>query len=50
MRAVHAPAKTKFIAITGFGQPADCDATLAAGFNRHVIKPVDTEALPDLLE
>jgi signal transduction histidine kinase/ActR/RegA family two-component response regulator len=33
------------IALTGFGQPNDRERALAAGFDLHLVKPVDAEAL-----
>ncbi len=33
------------IALTGYGQQADRDACLAAGFDDHLVKPVDFESL-----
>jgi len=38
------------IAISGYGQAADMERTRAAGFNFHVLKPVDTELLMKLIE
>jgi PAS domain S-box-containing protein len=38
------------IALTGFGQPADRDRARAAGFDKHVTKPADPEALRAMLE
>jgi CheY-like chemotaxis protein len=29
------------VALTGYGQPADAERALAAGFQRHLVKPVD---------
>lgn len=37
------------IALTGYGQPADIDAALAAGFHAHMVKPVDPDKLLSLL-
>jgi two-component system, chemotaxis family, CheB/CheR fusion protein len=37
------------VALTGFGQEADRQAARAAGFDAHMVKPVDTPALRDLL-
>jgi two-component system CheB/CheR fusion protein len=37
------------IALTGYGQRADREAALAAGFNEHVVKPVDLTNLERLL-
>lgn len=36
---------TLLIALTGYGQQADRDACLAAGFDDHLVKPVDFESL-----
>jgi len=38
------------IAITGWGQEADRQRARAAGFDHHFVKPVDVEALLDLLD
>jgi two-component system CheB/CheR fusion protein len=37
------------IALTGYGQRIDRDNALAAGFNEHMVKPVDTQELMRLL-
>lgn len=37
------------IAITGFGQPADIERSQTAGFDRHLVKPVDPIALERML-
>ncbi|GIZ50436.1 PAS domain-containing hybrid sensor histidine kinase/response regulator [Noviherbaspirillum aridicola] len=37
------------IAVTGYGQDADRKAALAAGFDHHLVKPVDTARLLGLL-
>ena len=36
-------------AMTGYGQTQDREATCAAGFNHHLVKPADITALRDLL-
>jgi CheY-like chemotaxis protein len=38
-----------FIAITGYGQFQDRQRSAAAGFDHHLVKPVDTEVLGQLL-
>lgn len=38
------------IAMSGYGQPEDRDRSFAAGFDRHLIKPVDPRRLARLLE
>ena len=37
------------VALTGWGQPADRDRTLAAGFNAHLVKPVHHHTLVETL-
>jgi len=38
-------AKTRLIAVTGYGQEADRQKALEAGFDEHLIKPVDPQKL-----
>jgi hypothetical protein len=38
------------VALTGFGQPGDRERSLAAGFERHLTKPVDVVALRRLID
>ena len=40
-------AAIKLVAITGYGQPSDREASRRAGFAAHLVKPV---GLSDLLE
>ncbi len=40
---------TLFVALTGFGTTEDRKQSQAAGFNAHLVKPVDLSALQDLL-
>jgi PAS domain S-box-containing protein len=42
-------AATRLIAVTGWGQDADRQQAKAAGFHRHLVKPVDLEALTEAL-
>jgi CheY-like chemotaxis protein len=35
----------KLIAVTGYGQPADRARSLAAGFDRHLVKPVEVRGV-----
>jgi CheY-like chemotaxis protein len=37
------------VALTGYGQPADAQRALAAGFQRHLVKPVDLNELDGTL-
>jgi len=51
-RAVRADprcADVTLVALTGYGQPADRERALAAGFDSHLVKPVDHEALLQIL-
>lgn len=38
------------VAVTGYGQPEDRDRALAAGFQAHLVKPVDPAELKRVLE
>ena len=44
-----APDHLKLVAVTGYGQEADRGRAKAAGFHAHLVKPVDLDALADLL-
>ncbi len=41
--------KARLVAVTGYGQPEDRERALAAGFEAHLVKPVDPEELDRLL-
>ena len=38
------------VATTGWGQDTDRERTAAAGFDRHLVKPVDVAKLREVLE
>jgi CheY-like chemotaxis protein len=38
------------VALTGFGQSSDREATFEAGYDRHLTKPVDFQCLRDLFD
>lgn len=42
-------AKVMLIALTGYGQPDDVKKALEAGFDRHLVKPVDFDELLALI-
>jgi CheY-like chemotaxis protein len=42
-------ARTRLIALTGYGQPEDVRSALAAGFEAHLTKPINLDQLLDLL-
>ncbi|AVR95725.1 hybrid sensor histidine kinase/response regulator [Pseudoduganella armeniaca] len=50
LRSRSVTAKALMIALTGYGQPADRVLSTAAGFDHHFVKPVDTQALAQVLE
>ena len=50
LRHSDAGGTLKLIAITGYGQPADRERTQQSGFDAHLVKPVDLDALAELLE
>lgn len=37
--------RARLIALTGYGEPQDRRRALAAGFDQHLVKPVDTKVL-----
>jgi CheY-like chemotaxis protein len=39
----------RLVALTGYGQPEDRERALAAGFDVHLVKPVDPDQLQRLL-
>jgi CheY-like chemotaxis protein len=41
--------ETRLIALTGYGQPDDRKKALEAGFDAHLVKPVDLERLSKVL-
>ena len=50
IRRDPATASAQVVALTGYGQEEDRKAALNAGFDHHLVKPVDLEALRRLLE
>jgi PAS domain S-box-containing protein len=49
LRARPRLARTLFAAMTGFGQAADVELTRAAGFEMHLVKPVDIALFDEVL-
>jgi signal transduction histidine kinase len=49
LRALPATADALMIAVTGYGQQNDRARAVDAGFNQHLVKPVDAERLLQLL-
>ena len=50
LRAEPALAAMRLLALTGYGQPADRERALAAGFDRHYVKPLSPDQLEAVLE
>jgi CheY-like chemotaxis protein len=50
LRAVFAPNALRLIAVTGYGQESDRLRAKQAGFDHHLIKPLDVDELIPLLE
>jgi CheY-like chemotaxis protein len=49
MRQLECGRNLRLVALTGYGQTQDREETQAAGFDDHLVKPVDLEALRKLL-
>ncbi|MGZ5051458.1 MAG: PAS domain S-box protein [Methylobacter sp.] len=49
LRALPGMQNTVLIALTGFGQIEDCERSRAAGFDHHLLKPLNFEKLSELL-
>ena len=50
LRADPATAAVRLVALTGYGQDSDRERALAAGFDAHLVKPVDLARLVEVLE
>ena len=49
IRALPSCASTLLVAITGYGQPEDLERSRRAGFDRHIVKPIDPSLLTQML-
>ena len=49
LRAMPEFAHTKLVALTGYGQPEDVRQSLEAGFDLHIVKPLNADTLERLL-
>lgn len=49
LRAQPETAQSVLVAITGYGQESDREKALAAGFDHHLVKPIDTKELYQIL-
>ena len=50
IRVLPSSAKIKLIALTGYGQAGDREKAQQAGFDRHLVKPVEFDSLRQSLE
>ena len=50
LRASDSPHRLRIVAMTGWGREGDRARTAAAGFDAHLVKPVDLATLARLLE
>ncbi len=49
LRATNAIERMRLVAVTGYGQPADRKRAADAGFDEHLVKPVEPSVLNELL-
>ena len=49
IRSVFARHEIFLVALTGYGQQQDREAVIRAGFDQHLVKPVDARALVEIL-
>ena len=49
MREVEGQRDTLLVAVTGYGQDEDRRRTSEAGFDHHLVKPLDLERLESIL-
>ena len=49
LRRMDGFAATRLVAITGYGQPSDRRKSREAGFDDHLVKPVNVETLATIL-
>jgi PAS domain S-box-containing protein len=49
LREQNGKHRMRLVAVTGYGQPADRRRAQAAGFDEHMVKPVEPTALQDFL-
>jgi CheY-like chemotaxis protein len=50
LRALPQTANAVFVAVTGYGQAGDRQRALQAGFDHHVVKPLELDKLRELLD
>ena len=50
VRANLQNSRTYLVALTGYGQPQDVQAAIDAGFDNHIVKPLDPAKLAQIME
>jgi CheY-like chemotaxis protein len=50
MRALPNGQRLVLVALTGYGQPSDREKTAQAGFDAHLVKPVDPTVIESFLD
>jgi CheY-like chemotaxis protein len=50
LRQRHADRGIRLIAVTGYGQSSDRQQSKEAGFDAHLVKPLDLDVLESLLK
>jgi CheY-like chemotaxis protein len=50
LRALETSASTLLVAVTGYGLPKDKERTAAAGFDAHLVKPIELDELQRVLD
>jgi CheY-like chemotaxis protein len=49
IRETFGPRGIFLVALTGYGQQQDRDAVMQAGFDQHLVKPIDAKTLVEIL-
>jgi CheY-like chemotaxis protein len=50
LRALPSGRELVLVALTGYGQPSDREKTAQAGFDAHLVKPVDPSVIESFLD
>jgi two-component system CheB/CheR fusion protein len=50
VRRLFGPNDIFLVALTGYGQQQDREAVMSAGFDQHIVKPIDAQSLLEVLQ
>ncbi|PYR37703.1 MAG: hypothetical protein DMF93_17520 [Acidobacteria bacterium] len=50
LRSMQSARTARFIAVTGYGQETDRQRALDAGFEHHLVKPIDLGQLAEIIK